>query len=134
MARVCLLAFGAQLRTIKEQILEFDRLIRAWHRSNEMSMRLDEAPGVGPVLRSPLLAPARRLELAQTLTRELALSELLGRFVGLLAEHQRLAELPGIHTAFQRLLDAELGRVRVAIRSATPLEPPQPPKASAPPA
>src|SRR3984957_10171172 len=42
MARVCLLAFGAQLRWIKEQILEFDRLIRAWHRSNEMSMRLDE--------------------------------------------------------------------------------------------
>jgi transposase len=36
------------LRRIKEQILEFDRLIRAWHRSNEVSMRLDEAPGVGP--------------------------------------------------------------------------------------
>src|SRR6185312_1205493 len=30
MARTCLLAFGAQLRRIKEQVLEFDRLIRAW--------------------------------------------------------------------------------------------------------
>ena len=50
MARACLLAFGAQLRRIKEQVLEFDRLIRAWHRSNEMSMRLEEVPGVGPVL------------------------------------------------------------------------------------
>src|ERR1019366_4662336 len=29
---------------------EFDRLIRAWHRSNETSMRLDEAPGGGPGL------------------------------------------------------------------------------------
>src|SRR5437762_10996831 len=29
-ARACLLAFGAQLRRIKEQVLEFDRLIRAW--------------------------------------------------------------------------------------------------------
>ncbi len=47
-ARACLSAFGAQLCRIKEQILEFDRLIRAWHRSNEMSMRLDEAPGIGP--------------------------------------------------------------------------------------
>jgi transposase len=56
MARTCLLAFGAQLRGIKEQILEFDRLIRAWHRSNEMSMRLDEAPGVGPVLATALVA------------------------------------------------------------------------------
>ena len=41
---------------IKEQVLEFDRLIRAWHRSNEMSMRLDEAPGVGPVLATALVA------------------------------------------------------------------------------
>jgi transposase len=55
-ARACLLAFGAQLRRIKEQILEFDRPIRAWHRSNEMSMRLDEAPGVGPVLATALVA------------------------------------------------------------------------------
>src|SRR5712672_2009998 len=43
LARACISAFGAQLQSIKEQILEFDRLIRAWHRSNEMSMRLDEA-------------------------------------------------------------------------------------------
>ena len=32
LARACLSAFGAQLRRIKEQVLEFDRLIRAWHR------------------------------------------------------------------------------------------------------
>jgi transposase len=56
MARACLLAFGAQLRGIKEQIPEFDRPIRAWHRSNEMSMSLDEAPGVGPVLATALVA------------------------------------------------------------------------------
>src|SRR5207247_8778547 len=54
--RACLAALGAQLRRLKEQILEFDRLIRAWHRSNEMSMRLDEAPGVGPVLATALVA------------------------------------------------------------------------------
>src|SRR6201981_1047275 len=35
-ARACLAALGAQLRRIKEQILEFDRMIRAWHRSSEM--------------------------------------------------------------------------------------------------
>jgi transposase len=55
-ARACLSALGAQLRRMKEQILEFDRLIRAWHRSNEMSMRLEEAPGVGPVLATALVA------------------------------------------------------------------------------
>src|SRR6204780_3500270 len=56
-ARACLSALGAQLQRMKEQILEFDRLIRAWHRSNEMSMRLEEAPGVGPVLATALVAP-----------------------------------------------------------------------------
>ena len=52
----CLSAFGVQLRMIKEQILEFDRLIRAWHRSNETSKRLDEIPGVGPALATALVA------------------------------------------------------------------------------
>ena len=55
-ARACLLALGAQLRRLKEQILEFDRMIRTWHRSNEMSMRLDDCPGVGPVLATALVA------------------------------------------------------------------------------
>ena len=55
-ARTCLAALGAQLRRLKEQTLEFDRMIRAWHRSSEMSMRLDECPGVGPVLATALIA------------------------------------------------------------------------------
>src|SRR6187401_2519136 len=55
-ARACLSALGDQLKSTKQQILEFDRLIRAWHRSNEMSMRLEAAPGVGPVLATALVA------------------------------------------------------------------------------
>ena len=49
-ARACLAALGVQLRVLKAQILEFDRMINAWHRSNETSRRLDNAPGIGPVL------------------------------------------------------------------------------------
>jgi transposase len=55
-ARACLAALGAQLRKLKEQILEFDRMITAWHRSNETSRRLDDIPGVGPVLATALVA------------------------------------------------------------------------------
>src|SRR5260370_30312014 len=55
-ARACLSALGAQLRKIKEQILEFDRLITAWHRSSETSRRLDDCPGVGPALATALVA------------------------------------------------------------------------------
>jgi transposase len=49
-ARECLAALGIQLRMLKAQILEFDRRIMPWHRSNETSKRLDEIPGVGPAL------------------------------------------------------------------------------------
>jgi transposase len=55
-ARVCLAALGAQLRRLKQQILEFDRQILAWHRSNEASQRLDAIPGVGPMLATALVA------------------------------------------------------------------------------
>ena len=55
-ARACLAALGAQLRVLKAQILEFDRMINAWHRSSEMSKRLDEIPGVGPALATALIA------------------------------------------------------------------------------
>src|SRR6201988_857468 len=55
-ARACVTALGAQLRRFKEQILEFDRLITAWHRSNETSRRLDALPGVGPALATALVA------------------------------------------------------------------------------
>jgi transposase len=55
-ARECLAGLGAQLRMLKAQILEFDRCIVAWHRSNETSKRLDEIPGVGPALATALVA------------------------------------------------------------------------------
>jgi transposase len=55
-ARACLAALGTQLRRLKEQILEFDRMIMAWHRSNEASKRLDAIPGVGPMLATALVA------------------------------------------------------------------------------
>jgi transposase len=55
-ARACLAALGAQLRRFKEQILEFDRMIMAWHRSNETSRRLDAIPGIGPALATALVA------------------------------------------------------------------------------
>src|ERR1700735_3066049 len=55
-ARACVAAPGAQLQRLKVQILEFDRMIRAWHRSSEASRRLDAIPGVGPALATALVA------------------------------------------------------------------------------
>ena len=55
-ARACVAALGAQLRMLKAQILELDRKIMAWHRSDETSRRLDEVPGIGPALATALVA------------------------------------------------------------------------------
>jgi transposase len=55
-ARACVAALGTQLLALKAQILAFDRRIMAWHRSNETSKRLDEVPGVGPMLATAVVA------------------------------------------------------------------------------
>jgi transposase len=57
--RACLAALGAQLRRLKEQILEFDRMIRAWHRSREMSLRLDDCQS-GGLRQNPVTHPPVR--------------------------------------------------------------------------
>jgi len=56
LARASIAALGAQLRALKAQILEFDRRILAWHRSDETSRRLDAIPGIGLALARALVA------------------------------------------------------------------------------
>lgn len=82
-------------------------------------------PALAPVLRSPLLSPLRRNQMATTLIDDLELSDLLARFLRLLAERQRLAELPGIADYFTRMLDDDKGRVRLDVRTAVALDDPQ---------
>jgi transposase len=55
MARGCVAALGVQLQMLKNRILEFDRKIMTWHRSNEISLRLDAIPGVAPLSLRPWL-------------------------------------------------------------------------------
>jgi transposase len=44
------LALHDQLVMVRQQILEADRRILAWHRASEVSRRLAEIPGVGPLI------------------------------------------------------------------------------------
>ena len=55
-ARDCLLALRDQLEFVKRQILDADRRVLAWHRSSELSRRLDDIPGVGPLIATALAA------------------------------------------------------------------------------
>lgn len=56
LARRCLAALSEQLSLLKKQILEMDRRILVYHRSSEVSRRLAEIPGVGPLLATALVA------------------------------------------------------------------------------
>jgi len=55
-ARDCLVALRAQLALVNQQILGADRRILAWHRASEVSRRLGEIPGVGPLIATALVA------------------------------------------------------------------------------
>jgi len=55
-ARDCLMALRDQLVMVRQQILEADRRILVWHRASEVSRRLAEIPGVGPLIATALVA------------------------------------------------------------------------------
>ena len=55
-ARDCLLALRDQLEMVKHQILGADQRILAWHRESEVSVRLNDIPGVGPLIATALVA------------------------------------------------------------------------------
>lgn len=56
LARSALLSLIGQLREVHEKVGEMDRQIHAWHRSNELSRRLETIPGIGPITASAIAA------------------------------------------------------------------------------
>ena len=82
-------------------------------------------PSVRQVLRNPLISADRRRDIVRLIVAEQPTSELVDRFLMLLADQQRLGDLPGIERHFSTMLDTELGRVRVTVRSAAALAPEQ---------
>lgn len=56
LARSALLPLIGQLREVHEKVSEIDCQIHAWHRSNELSRRLETIPGIGPITASAIAA------------------------------------------------------------------------------
>ena len=56
LAQAALLPIVGQLREVHEKVSEMDRQIHAWHRSNELSRRLETIPGIGPITASAIAA------------------------------------------------------------------------------
>jgi transposase len=56
LAREVLLTVVMQLRDIEHKIIELERQLLGWHRTNEVSRRLATIPGVGPITATALIA------------------------------------------------------------------------------
>jgi F-type H+-transporting ATPase subunit delta len=80
-----------------------------------------EEPRLRPLLLSPAIDAATRLGTARSVVGALGLSKTVGNLIVLLAERDRLPILPDVGRWYEELLDEELGRARVVIRSAAPL-------------
>ncbi|MER9592916.1 IS110 family transposase [Mesorhizobium australicum] len=56
LARSALFLLVQQLREVHEKVCELDRQIHIWHRSHELSRRLETIPGIGPITASAIVA------------------------------------------------------------------------------
>jgi transposase len=49
------MSFVEQYQHTHREILKLEQAIHAWHRSNELSRRLEEIPGIGPIIATALI-------------------------------------------------------------------------------
>lgn len=56
LGRAALLPLIEQLRDVHAKVAEMDHQIHRWHRSNELSRRLETIPGIGPITASAIAA------------------------------------------------------------------------------
>jgi F-type H+-transporting ATPase subunit delta len=73
------------------------------------------------VVLSPVVAPPARRAIVKEVVERLGLSPAVGNLIRLLADRGRLRHLEDVARAYDALVDRELGRARVDIRSAAPL-------------
>ena len=78
-------------------------------------------PTLTKILTLPTLPLKARKDIVEQLVTLLSLPPLLSNFLRVLAENDRLQVLPAIESAYQRLLERALGRVRARVWAAAPL-------------
>ena len=84
-----------------------------------------DEPRLRPLVLSPAIDAQARLRTAKAVVEALRLSRTVAGLVGLLAERDRLPILPEVARWYDNLVDDELDRARITIRSAAPLSIPE---------
>lgn len=80
---------------------------------------------VRPVVLNPGIEAKSRRAVVSKIVERLGLSPIVGNLVRLMADRDRLSVLGDVSRAYDGLVDRELGRARVTIRSAQALAPAQ---------
>jgi F-type H+-transporting ATPase subunit delta len=78
-------------------------------------------PTVVEALAIPALSLKERRDIADRIVTGLSLQPLVGNFLRVLVENDRLGDFSDIGQAYQTLLEQAQGRARAVVRSATPL-------------
>lgn len=87
-----------------------------------MSRALEASPELAVVLEDPRLSREERLAIIEKIIGALNLLPAVANLLRLLADRNRLDQLPGIAEVFGGFVDAKLGRVRGEVVSAGPID------------
>ena len=97
--------------------------VEAWAESlASLQEVVDGSAELKDVLVNPIYVKEQRRAIAGKLAVALGLDEAPANLLSLLADRNRLAELGGIVSAFNRMADEKLNRVRAHVTSAVPLD------------
>lgn len=78
-------------------------------------------PDLRSVVLSPGIAAIDRRGIVERIVQKLDVSTVVGNLIRLLADRDRLGVLPDVIREYEVLVDREIGRARVTIRTAAPL-------------
>ena len=78
-------------------------------------------PRLNAVLSSPMLHASERLRISSQVVGALGLSGNVANLLRLLAQRERLNLIPDLARVYEELVDRELGRLRIVVRSAVAL-------------
>jgi F-type H+-transporting ATPase subunit delta len=107
-----LLEIGVAHKSAEAMGQELERLVELLRTSAELA----------DTLRNPVFPLSRRRAVLDEIIKRLSLSPTVRNFTLLLLDRGRIASLPGIAREYSGLLDETLGRVRVQVTSAVPLD------------